>query len=135
MALQAITITDQAYEAQIRSSDFIRRYIFPGSFIPSVSAITSARGKGHGHEALPPRRHHPPLRPDLQAWRERFFANIDEVRKLGYPESFIRMWEYYLCYCEGAFLERYIGDVQMIFTKPGAVRRKCCRLSGAARHR
>ncbi len=56
----------------------------------------------------------------LQVWRERFFANIDAVRNLGYPETFIRMWEYYLCYCEGAFLERYIGNVQMVLTKPGS---------------
>ncbi|MGE5250591.1 MAG: class I SAM-dependent methyltransferase, partial [Bacteroidota bacterium] len=55
----------------------------------------------------------------LRTWRERFFANVDAVRALGYPESFVRLWEYYLCYCEGAFLERYIGDVQMTFTKPG----------------
>jgi cyclopropane-fatty-acyl-phospholipid synthase len=46
--------------------------------------------------------------------------NLDAVRKLGYPEAFIRMWEYYLCYCEGAFLERYVGNVQMILTKPDA---------------
>jgi cyclopropane-fatty-acyl-phospholipid synthase len=55
----------------------------------------------------------------LRTWRENFFAKIDEVRKLGYTESFIRMWEYYLRYCEAGFAERYIGDAQMIFTKPG----------------
>jgi hypothetical protein len=55
----------------------------------------------------------------LRTWRVRFFANLDAVRALGYSDSFIRLWEYCLCYCEGAFLERYIGDVQMIFTKPG----------------
>lgn len=44
---------------------------------------------------------------------------MDAIRALGFPDSFIRLWEYYLCYCEGAFLERYIGDVQMILTKPG----------------
>jgi cyclopropane-fatty-acyl-phospholipid synthase len=54
----------------------------------------------------------------LHVWRERFFANLDAVRKLGYPETFIRMWEYYLCYCEGAFRERYIGSVQMVLAKP-----------------
>jgi cyclopropane-fatty-acyl-phospholipid synthase len=54
----------------------------------------------------------------LRTWRERFFANIEAVKELGYPDSFIRMWEYYLCYCEAGFRERYIGDAQMIFTKP-----------------
>ena len=118
MALQAITIIDQAYEAQIRSVDFIRRYIFPGGFIPSITAITRALAKvtdlrlSHLEDLTP---HYART---LQVWRERFFANLDAVRKLGYPETFIRMWEYYLCYCEGAFLERYIGNVQMVLAKP-----------------
>jgi cyclopropane-fatty-acyl-phospholipid synthase len=51
-------------------------------------------------------------------WRERFLANQGEVRAQGYPESFLRMWEYYLCYCEGGFEERSLGDVQMLLTKP-----------------
>jgi cyclopropane-fatty-acyl-phospholipid synthase len=54
----------------------------------------------------------------LRTWRAQLFANIDKVRGLGYSETFIRMWEYYLCYCEGGFLERYLGDVQMLLTKP-----------------
>ncbi len=54
----------------------------------------------------------------LRMWRERFFANLDKVRGLGFPETFVRMWEYYLCYCEGAFTERYLGDVQMLLVKP-----------------
>jgi cyclopropane-fatty-acyl-phospholipid synthase len=119
MALQAIIIHDQAYEAQLRSPDFIKRYIFPGSFLPSISAITTsvARATDMRLQDLEDiTRHYPPT---LRAWRERFLENVDAVRALGYPESFIRLWEYYLCYCEGGFLERYIGDVQMIFTKPG----------------
>jgi cyclopropane-fatty-acyl-phospholipid synthase len=59
----------------------------------------------------------------LHCWRDNFFAKIDEVRQQGFSESFIRMWEYYLCYCEGAFLERAISDVQILFAKPD------CRLS------
>jgi cyclopropane-fatty-acyl-phospholipid synthase len=54
----------------------------------------------------------------LDEWRRRFFANIDAVRTLGFSDTFIRMWEYYLCYCEGGFAERYIGDVQLILAKP-----------------
>jgi len=54
----------------------------------------------------------------LREWRRRFFTNLDKVRELGYSETFIRMWEYYLSYCEGGFAERYIGDVQMLFVKP-----------------
>ncbi len=58
----------------------------------------------------------------LKLWRERFFEKIDEVRKLGYPDSFIRMWEFYLAYCEGGYAERQLGDVQMLFVKPDARR-------------
>jgi len=58
----------------------------------------------------------------LRHWRERFFARLPEVRELGYPEEFVRMWEFYLCYCEGGFLERQLGDVHLLFTKPGCRR-------------
>jgi cyclopropane-fatty-acyl-phospholipid synthase len=56
----------------------------------------------------------------LRCWRERFFDNVDRVRGMGYSEEFIRMWQYYLCYCEGAFLERAIGNVQMLMMRPDA---------------
>jgi cyclopropane-fatty-acyl-phospholipid synthase len=120
MALQAITIIDQAYEAQIRSVDFIRRYIFPGGFIPSVAAITRSLAKVTDLRLFHLEDLTPHYARTLRTWRERFFANLDAVRKLGYPETFIRMWEYYLCYCEGAFRERYLGSAQMILTKPDA---------------
>ena len=55
----------------------------------------------------------------LAHWRERFLANLDSVRKLGFDERFIRMWEFYLCYCEGGFRERIIGTAQLAFAKPG----------------
>jgi cyclopropane-fatty-acyl-phospholipid synthase len=54
----------------------------------------------------------------LKVWRERFLARQADVRTLGYPERFVRMWEFYLCYCEGGFEERQLGDVQMLLTKP-----------------
>jgi cyclopropane-fatty-acyl-phospholipid synthase len=119
MALQAIIITDQVYEAQLRSPDFIKRYIFPGSFIPSIAAITRSVAQATDLRLVDLEDITPHYPRTLRAWRERFVANVDAVRALGYPESFLRLWEYYLCYCEGAFLERYIGDVQMIFAKPG----------------
>jgi cyclopropane-fatty-acyl-phospholipid synthase len=54
----------------------------------------------------------------LRSWRHRFLANLDAVKRLGYPETFIRMWKFYLCYCEAGFAERYLGDVRMLLTKP-----------------
>ena len=117
-ALQAIIIRDDRYEGQLESPDFIKRYIFPGSCIPSIAAICSAVSRSTDlrlHHLEDITSHYPRT---LRAWRERFFENIDRVRAMGYSERFIRMWEYYFCYCEGSFTERYIGDVQMIFTKP-----------------
>jgi cyclopropane-fatty-acyl-phospholipid synthase len=118
MLLQAITIVDQEFERHKRAVDFIKRYIFPGSCIPSIASIADAVARktdlriSHLEEITP---HYVKT---LRAWRERFFRNIEEVRRLGYSEAFIRMWEYYLCYCEAGFSERYLGDVQILFLKP-----------------
>ncbi|MDH3798169.1 MAG: cyclopropane-fatty-acyl-phospholipid synthase family protein [Desulfobacterales bacterium] len=118
MALQAITIGDQIFNRHKRSVDFIKRYIFPGSCIPSITAISNAVAKATDLRLVQLEDITPHYARTLREWRRRFFANIDKVREMGYSDTFIRMWEYYLCYCEGGFAERYIGDVQMLFTKP-----------------
>ena len=118
MLLQAIVIADQYYENAKRNVDFIQRYIFPGSCIPSIGAISQAITRATDMRLFHLEDITPHYATTLRLWRERFFANIGQVRGLGYPETFIRMWEFYLCYCEGGFLERVIGDVHMIFTKP-----------------
>ena len=116
--LQAINILDQFFEKHKLSVDFIKRFIFPGSFIPSISAINSSIARATDLKLVHLEDITPHYARTLREWRRRFFANIDQVRKLGFSESFIRMWEYYLCYCEGGFTERYIGDVQALFAKP-----------------
>jgi cyclopropane-fatty-acyl-phospholipid synthase len=118
MALQAITIGDHIFDRHKRSVDFIKRYIFPGSCIPSVTAISKAIAAATDLRLIHLEDITPHYARTLREWRHRFFANIDDVRNMGYPETFIRMWEYYLCYCEGGFAERYIGDVQMLCAKP-----------------
>ncbi len=120
MLLQSITIADRFYDAALKSVDFIQRYIFPGSCIPSVSALSAsiARSSDLGVFNLEDIGPHYAL--TLRRWRENLFANLDGVRRLGYPESFIRMWEFYLCYCEGGFEERVLGDVHMLLVKPQA---------------
>ena len=117
MLLQAITIPDRMYRGHIRSVDFIKRYIFPGSFIPSVAALCGAAAPTdlrpvHLEDITP---HYVRT---LREWRTRFLSRLPEIRAMGFPERFIRMWEYYLCYCEGSFAERYNGDVQILFAKP-----------------
>lgn len=118
MAIQAITIADHAFERHKNDVDFIKRYIFPGSCLPSVTALLQAASRASDLRLF----HHEDITPHyattLRLWHERFFANIDQVRALGFGEAFIRMWDYYLSYSEGGFLERYIGDVQMVFSKP-----------------
>jgi cyclopropane-fatty-acyl-phospholipid synthase len=122
MLLQAITIQDQRYSKALKTIDFIKRYIFPGSFIPSVSAISDSVARSTDMKIFHLEDIGPHYATTLRRWRERFFDRIEEVSALGYPEEFIRMWEFYLCYCEGGFLERAIGDVQVMLTKPGCRR-------------
>jgi cyclopropane-fatty-acyl-phospholipid synthase len=122
MLLQAITIQDQYYEQARRSVDYIQRFIFPGSFIPSVGVITGSLARATDMKIFHLEDIGPHYSRTLRAWRENFFANLAQVRRLGYPDSFVRLWEYYLCYCEGGFEERQLGDVQFLLTKPGCRR-------------
>lgn len=118
MLLQAITIADQRYEAYRRSVDFIQRYIFPGAGLPSSSLMSEAVAKHTDMRLLGLEDIGLHYAKTLNAWRQNFFAQLEEVRQQGFADPFIRMWEYYLCYCEGAFLERAISDVQVMFAKP-----------------
>jgi cyclopropane-fatty-acyl-phospholipid synthase len=116
--IQAITLQDQFYEDALKSVDFIQRFIFPGSFIPSVAVILESMRRSTDLKLFHLEDIGPHYATTLRAWRERFMARLPEVRALGYPDEFIRMWEFYLCYCEGGFLERQLGDVHLLFTKP-----------------
>lgn len=120
LLIQAITIAEPRYEAAKRSVDFIQRYIFPGGALPSVSAMVSSIARKS--DLMVTGLHDIGLdyATTLSHWRRAFFEQIEAVRGLGYPDSFIRMWEYYLCYCEGAFLERAISDVHLLAEKPGS---------------
>ena len=118
MLIQAITIADQVFDRHKRSVDFIKRYIFPGSCIPSVTAMCGSIARATDMRLVHLEDITPHYSKTLNAWRKNLFYNIDAVRALGYSDTFIRMWEYYLCYCEGGFTERYLGDVQMLVKKP-----------------
>ncbi len=118
MLLQAITIRDQFYERARRSVDFIKRFIFPGSFIPSVRALADSMARVTDLKVFHMEDIGPHYARTLRLWRQRLLARRGDVLAQGYPESFVRMWEYYLCYCEGGFEEGQLGDVQMLLTKP-----------------
>jgi len=118
--IQAITIEDHRYQRALRNVDFIQRFIFPGSFIPSIAAMTAAMATSTDLKLFHLEDIGPSYAATLRQWRQRFDAQLDRVRALGYPERFIRMWHFYLAYCEGGFTERAIGDVQMLLAKSGA---------------
>lgn len=119
MLIQAITIADQRYEREKDNVDFIQRYIFPGGCLPSIAAIATnvARHTEMQIVGLEDITLH--YARTLAEWRRRFLQNLSEVRQQGYDEVFIRMWDFYLCYCEGGFRERVISTSQILFAKPG----------------
>ncbi len=117
-AVQVITIPEQRYESYKRRPDFIQRYIFPGGHLPSLEAMSGSMGRSgdlYVEEVDNIGVHYAET---LRRWRERFMANVDQVHELGFDDRFVRMWEFYLAYCEGAFLARYISDLQVVLTRP-----------------
>lgn len=117
--IQAITIEDKYYHHALKSVDFIKRYIFPGSFIPCVSAIVASASRCTDLRLINLEDQGESYSLTLNHWRKRFMAALDQVRAQGYNEEFIRMWEFYLCYCEGGFKEKSISNVQLLLAKPG----------------
>lgn len=118
MLIQSITIADQQYDQAIKSVDFIQRFIFPGGFIPSVSAITSSVKSSTDMRLFQLEDIGPHYATTLYDWRQRFFENIEPIKALGYSQQFIAMWDFYLCYCEAGFLERVLGNAHLVFIKP-----------------
>jgi len=118
MVIQAITVADQRYEAARDHVDFIKRYIFPGGCLPSVAVIGQHLATDTDMQMIHLRDITDHYADTLAHWRERFFKRIEDVRSQGFDATFERMWEFYLCYCEGGFRERVIGTVQLTFAKP-----------------
>ncbi|HUO52802.1 MAG TPA: cyclopropane-fatty-acyl-phospholipid synthase family protein [Gemmatimonadaceae bacterium] len=121
--IQAITVRDQEYERARREVDFIKKHIFPGSFIPSVTAILSASTRASDLRLVEMEDIGAHYAPTLRHWRERLLSRRGELERLGLDERFQRAWEWYLATCEGGFTERYNGDVQLLFARPGNRRR------------
>ncbi len=116
--LQGITIADHLYQGYVRRVDFIQRYIFPGGCLPSVTQICDVLTRSTDMRLTHLEDFATHYAQTLRHWRSRFHEQIANVKQLGFDERFMRMWDYYLCYCEGAFLERNCGLAQMILTKP-----------------
>lgn len=117
--IQAITIEDQRYEVAKSNVDFIKRYIFPGGFLPSVTAIQNCLTKCTDMTTLHMEdigRHYAET---LRHWRRAFLSREQQLEQMGYNPTFRRMWDFYFSYCEGGFEERSIGTVQLVFARPG----------------
>lgn len=119
MLLQSITIADQRYEQASKSVDFIQRYIFPGGALPSITALTAAATAASDLRSYQLEDITEHYAETLNRWREAFLKALPKVREMGFDDQFIRMWDYYLAYCEGGFLEHAIGCVHLQFHKPG----------------
>ena len=118
LALQAITIGDQHYERARREVDFIKRHVFPGSCIPSISALVGAAAGAGGLRLRQLQDYGPDYARTIAAWRENLAASRAAVERLT-DERFRRLWHFYLCYCEGGFAEGHIGVSQLVFERPG----------------
>jgi cyclopropane-fatty-acyl-phospholipid synthase len=116
-ALQAITIADKKYEDYCRTEDWIQRRVFPGGHLPSLGHLKQIFEDDTALSIRDIHSNGDNYRMTLIKWRERFFQNIDAVKKLGFNDCFIRTWEYYLCYCEVGFDTRLIDSVQLLLEK------------------
>ena len=119
MALQAITMADGSYERAKHHDDFIRSMIFPGGCIPSVAAIAGSVARATELRIVDLEdigRHYAET---LARWRANVEEHREEIGALGFDDRFLRLWTFYLAYCEAAFLERHISDVQVVLARPG----------------
>ena len=120
MLLQAITIRDQRYEQAKNGVDFIQRYIFPGGALPCVQKMLEVVSRDTDMNLLHMEDFGLHYARTLRLWHENFRRAHGRLGELGYDEYFLRLWEFYLCYCEGGFLERSIGTAQLLLAKPAA---------------
>ncbi|MEZ6066915.1 MAG: class I SAM-dependent methyltransferase [Planctomycetaceae bacterium] len=117
MLIQAITIPDDRYANYLRSVDFIQKYVFPAVTCRRSSRMRACAETTGRLEPVESFEFPLSYALTLRAWRKRFQENLNEVRRLGFDDRFIRLWDYYLCYCEGAFLERAVGVGQFVWSR------------------
>ncbi|WP_460232192.1 class I SAM-dependent methyltransferase [Aurantivibrio plasticivorans] len=120
MLIQAITIPDQRYHAALKAVDFIQKYIFPGGCLPSNEVIAQHVSKDTDMQIVGLHDITNDYARTLKEWRHRFNKRLAEVKNQGFGDEFARMWEFYLCYCEGGFAERVISTAQILLAKPQA---------------
>ncbi len=129
--LQAIVMPERRYQEYLGGVDFIQRFVFPGGCLPSTAAMLESNGRTTDMRFVHAEDFAPHYAETLRRWRQVFHERLDEVRQQGYSDEFIRLWNYYLCYCEAVFEERHVGVIQIQFDKPQC-RRDPIQLSVAA---
>jgi len=118
LALQVITSPDSRYESLRKGVDWIQKHIFPGSLLPSIGAINAAVNRTGDLTMVDLKDFGLDYAKTLKLWRDSFNGNLSKVKSLGFDETFIRKWNYYLCYCEAAFAMRNINLMQIVYTRP-----------------
>jgi cyclopropane-fatty-acyl-phospholipid synthase len=120
MLIQAITISDQRYGASLRSVDFIQRYIFPGGCLPCNNVIASHVAKDTDLQIVGLEDITRDYAMTLERWRKGFLGKVQDIQAMGFGSDFIKMWDFYLAYCQGGFMERVIHTAQFVMAKPRA---------------
>jgi cyclopropane-fatty-acyl-phospholipid synthase len=120
MILQTITMNERHFEQYLGQSDWIKKYIFPGAELASVRGILQSTARVGSLQLMATEDIGEHYALTLREWRRRFKAQCTGVCRLGFDDRFVRMWNFYLAYCEAGFLEHYIGDVQLVMAKPQA---------------
>lgn len=123
LALQVITCPDSRYDSLRNGVDWIQKHIFPGSLLPSVSAINTSINNTGNMTMVDLKDIGLHYAKTLSIWRDQFNSHLEEVKALGFDERFIRKWNYYLCYCEAAFAMRNINVMQMVYSRPNNINR------------
>jgi cyclopropane-fatty-acyl-phospholipid synthase len=118
LGIQAIVIPDNRYDEYRKNVDWIQKHIFPGGLLPSIQTINSTINATSNLNLYGLKELGNSYARTLRVWYENFLSNLDDIRRLGFDQQFIRKWEYYLCSCEAAFRERNINVVQMVYAHP-----------------
>jgi cyclopropane-fatty-acyl-phospholipid synthase len=123
LAMQVITCPDSRYDSMRKGVDWIQKHIFPGSLLPSVGRINQAINNTGDLSLMDLKEFGLDYAKTLSIWREQFFKNIEEIKKLGFSDTFIRKWNYYFCYCEAAFAMRNINVMQLVYSRANNISR------------
>ncbi|ASU32232.1 SAM-dependent methyltransferase [Mucilaginibacter xinganensis] len=118
LAIQVITSPDSRFESLRKGVDWIQKHIFPGSLLPSVGAINKSINRTGDLTLVDLKDIGLDYAKTLKLWYEAFNANLGKVKALGFDETFIRKWNYYLCYCEAAFAMRNINVMHLVYARP-----------------